>query len=257
MDFSHALLTRPRPELDELAASFGREDLVVVAVPAFRFAPTGRRIEPDSDWRTARTRLVLFTSPRTVRFGLPVLERGLLDDAALAAVGPATAHALEAEGLACLRSPEPPYDSESLLAHLKGRFEPGAALILAAPGGRDALRRGLRAAGWKVRLEPVYERVPLEPDRKQVKALERARRVVSVWTSGNALDHLLDSLSDAAVARVRAGAAIVVSERLATLARARGFGDVHVAPGPGNADLVRCYRDLPGARRGANPGPIG
>lgn len=257
MDFTHALLTRPRPELDDLAARFERVGLVPIPMPAFDFASTGRRIAPDAAWRAAGSRLVVFTSPRAVRFGLTLLDRKSLDGATLAAVGPATARALEAEGFDCLRSPNPPYDSEGLLAHLEGRLPPGAALILAAPGGRDALRRGLEAKGWTVRLAPVYERLPLDPAPEQVATLERAGRVISVWTSGNALAHLLDALPDTAVERIRAGAAIVASARLASLAGARGLTEVHVAPGPGNADLVHCYRDLPAAQRGAKPGPIG
>jgi uroporphyrinogen-III synthase len=244
MAFTHALLTRPRPQLDELADGFEALGLEVVRMPAFRFVPARVPIAPDPDWVSARSHLVIFTSPRAVEYGLAALDRELLSDSTLAAIGPATARALETEGLSALQAPGPSFDSEALLAHLDGRVEPGSALIVAAPGGREALQRGLESAGWGVRMAAAYERVPVDPAPEQVRLLEEAGRVVSVWTSGNALGHLLGALTPGALAKLYGGAAIVVSGRLARLAQARGFAEVHVSPGPGNKDLLACYRGL-------------
>lgn len=241
---THVLVTRPRPEGDELADALERAGIAAVRMPAFRFEPSGVTIGPDEAWRAADSRLLLFTSPRAVAFGLPATGALLRVGGIPVSIGPATSRALASHGLEAVQAPGPPWDSETLLEHLAKRFEPGAVVILAAPGGREALQRGLEQAGWNVRMAPVYARVPVEPAREQVERLEQAGHLASVWTSGNALRHILPALTGRARERVLAGIALVVSERLATLAQAQGFADVRVAEGPGNAELLESLQRL-------------
>lgn len=252
MKFTHALVTRPHPQGVELAARL-RPWVAPIDMPAFRFAARGEGVAPDDAWRRARRRLLLFTSPRAVEFGLAALAPEMLDGATSASVGPATTRALEQAGLAPVQAPGPDFDSEALLRTLDHELasdgeDPGsgAAVIFAAPGGREALQRGLAARGWHVRFAPVYERRLIAPEPSAVAELERAGHVASFWTSGVAIAHLLDTLSDTAADRIRAGIAIVISERLAELAREHGLGDVVVAKGPANDDLVRQFAALAG-----------
>lgn len=245
MTDTHVLLSRPEPQLGELADWFSATQLIPVKMPAFEFTATGQTVAPDAAWHAAPCRLLIFTSPRAVQFGLPALGEDVLRDSQAAAIGPATTRALADAGVQALQAPGPDYDSEALLATLEERMpEPGTAMILAAPGGRTALLEGLQARGWRARLLPVYRRELLEPDLAAVAALEGAGRVLSLWTSGTALDHIMDKLPAAAAEKIRAGRAIVVSGRLADLARKRGMKDVHVAPGASNEELFRCFREL-------------
>ncbi len=244
MSEPQVLITRPQPQLDDLAARLRDVGLSSIAMPAFEFEAIGDPLAPDSDWSAAERRLLLFTSPRAVEHGMRVLPPAMLADARVASVGPATSRALAAHGLEPVQAGGPAFDSEALLERIGTDLTPGAAIILTAPGGRDALRRGLEALGWSVRVEGVYRRVPLDPPAAAVTALERAGRVVIVWSSGTALEHLMAALSGEARARLRAGPAIVVSERLATLARGQGIGHVVVADAPDNAALAACCRRL-------------
>lgn len=241
---THALVTRPSPQLEELATHLEQAHLKTVCMPAFRFEARERHIVPDEAWRRERNHLLLFTSPRAVAFGLPALSESMLRDGRVAAIGPATARILAEAGYEPLQAPGPDFDSEALLDSLDGRLEPGAAVILAAPGGREALHQGLEARGWSVRLVPVYERVLIDPEPEAIVALEAADRVLSFWTSGVALAHLLGKLSERARRSVRAGTAIVISERLAALARDHGIAEVRVAEGPTNEDLLRCFQSI-------------
>ena len=244
MDHTHALVTRPSPQLEELTGLLEKAHLRAVRMPAFRFEARERRIVPDEAWRRESSRLLLFTSPRAVEFGLPALPESMLGESRVAAIGPATARVLAEAGLDAVQAPGPDFDSEALLETLGEQFEPGAAVILAAPGGREALQQGLEAGGWSVRLVPVYARVLIDPEPEAIETLEAAERVLSFWTSGVALAHILGKLSERALKRVRAGTAIVISERLAGLARDQGIAEVRVAAGPANADLMRCFQQL-------------
>lgn len=250
---SHALLTRPRPQLDELERRVGALGLVAVGVPAFSFEAAGERIRPDAAWRDASRRLLLFTSPRAVDFGLGALAPGMVESATVAAIGPATRHALAERGIDALVAPGDTFHSEALLAHLEHAVQPGSAVILAAPGGREALERGLAGLGWDVRLAPVYHRVFLSPDPEAVARLHEADGLVSVWTSASALDHLLMNLPGTVCAKLREGVAIVVSSRLAKVAREHGISDVRQAAGPDNDALVdACAALLAEARPGTS-----
>ncbi len=247
MVYTHALVSRPRPQGDELAGWLEAAHLEPVHLPVFRFEAVDEPVSGDRAWRESSSRLLVFTSPRAVHFGLPALEGRMLWGSRLASIGPATTRALSGAGLDCLQAPGPDFDSEALLDFIQDTLEPGAALLLTAPGGREALRKGLVARGWAVREVPVYRRLLLDPEPKEVGRLEAAERVLSVWTSGTALEHLMERLSDKARRLVRQGTAIVISERLADLAREQGIGDVQVTEGPGNGDILKCFHLL-GAR---------
>jgi uroporphyrinogen-III synthase len=160
-----------------------------------------------------------------------------------AAIGPATAAALSAAGLPPTISGHEGYTSEALLQVLEV-VPGGQAFIAAAPGGRDALLKGLRALGWQARMLMVYraEPAPLAPDLPG--RLQQADRLLSVWTSSNAMQALAQRLPPAAWVAVCRGDWLVISERLARLARTYAPDRVHLAGGPGNADLLRAIRSL-------------
>lgn len=243
MIYTHALLSRPEPQLTELAGWIKSAHLTPVCMPAFTFAATTEPVTPDPAWREHAVRLLIFTSPRSVEFGLPAIPGPMLRGSRIVSVGPASTRALADAGMDALQAPGPNFDSEALLEMVKTSLEPGAAVILAAPGGREAIQAGLEAMGWKVRLVPVYRREPLAPGPAEIEELEKAEGVISIWTSGTALKHVLGNLSEKGARQVRAGIAIVVSERLAKLAREQGLGDVRLADGASNDDLLRAVHE--------------
>lgn len=246
MVFSHALLSRPEPQLTELAGRVQAVGLKPVCIPAFDFTATNETVVPDVAWNERSTRVLVFTSPRAVEFGLPALQDTMLANSQIVSVGPATTRALAAAGLQALQAPGPVFDSDALLACVKSLPEPGAAVILAAPGGREAIQTGLEATGWQVRLVPVYRRNLLDPGPASVTALEAAQSVLSIWTSGTALKHVLGKLSEKAGQRVRAGTAIVVSGRLREVAAELGLEEVRQSGGASNDELLKAIKEVVG-----------
>ena len=120
----------------------------------------------NGGWSAAEHRLLVFTSPRAVEHGMRVLPPAMLEGARVASVGPATSRALAAHGIEPVQACGPTFDSEALLERIGADLAPGAAIILTAPGGRDALRRGLETPGPVImdfqvtKEECVYPMVP-------------------------------------------------------------------------------------------------
>ncbi len=246
MAFSHVLLTRPQPQCDALGERLKAIGLVPIIMPAYRFE--GRDYLPDVEvaWAEAATRLLLFTSPRAVRYGLPRVPAAQRPATHIAAIGPATAAALRAAGHSALAPLAPPYSSETLLARLEPLLAsapaPRAAQILTAPAGRAALASGLRERDWATAQVPVYERILLKPTAEAAFQLRDAPVAASVWTSATAMQHLCAVLPAGTVAHLRAGVALVASSRLARVARAQGFGSVLEAAGADNNALFAALQ---------------
>ena len=227
--------------------------LQAVVQPAFDYvALEAREEDPETcaelEAATA-TDLVVFTSPRAVTHGLAQLSREQLLQLRLAAIGPATASAMTASGLRVDVAAPGGFTSEALLATLAAEVDsspsrPGRAFILAAPGGRQALLEGLIALGWAARMLLVYRSEPAALDRATLAALDEADGVLSIWTSGNAMNALSQRMPPAAWFRLCQGEWLVISERLKRLARAYGPSRIHMASGPGNGAILSAIRNL-------------
>ena len=87
MSEPQVLITRPQPQLDDLAARLRAAGLSSIAMPAFEFEATGDSLAPDGGWSAAEHRLLVFTSPRAVEHGMRVLPPAMLEGARVASVG--------------------------------------------------------------------------------------------------------------------------------------------------------------------------
>jgi hypothetical protein len=90
----------------------------------------------------------------------------------------------------------------------------------------------------------VYKPEPAELDKQALKALRDASGVLSAWTSANAIKALSQRLPPATWFQLCQGDWLVISQRLKLLARAYGPERIHLAQGPGNADLLSAIRGL-------------
>lgn len=237
---SHVLVTRPQPQCGELAGMLEAAGVAAIEMPALGFAAPAQAFKPGPAWQHATRRLAVFTSPRAVSYALAGLPASSFADTLIAAIGPATAAALQDAGLQALQAPGGGFTSEDLLRLPELQGEPGQALVFAAPGGREALLSGLRERGWQAEFALVYRRVLLAPEPAALAALQAAGRVVSIWTSGAALQSLLAALPGQLRDRLLQGVLVVVSGRLAETARASGARSVQVAAGPDNTALLEC-----------------
>jgi len=252
MKYSHVLISRPLHEAEELEAMIAPLGLVAVVQPAFDYQPLDARSDDPEAFdalEDARpSDLLVFTSPRAVAMGLPQIPREVVWRARVAAIGPATARALESGGLRVDVQARGGYTSEALLETLAREAavarDGRAAYIVAAPGGREALAEGLNRLGWRTRFIMVYKAQPAELDRDVLATLADADGLISVWTSGNAMTSLSQRLPPATWFQICQGDWLVISERLRRLARAYGPFHVHLAGGPGNGAILAALRAL-------------
>ena len=252
MRYSHVLISRPLHEAEELAAMIAPLGLQAVVQPAFDYLPLEARSEDPEAFAALEdarpSDLLVFTSPRAVAMGLPQVPREAVWRARVAAIGPATARALESGGVQVDLKASDGYTSEALLETLAREAavarDERAAYIIAAPGGREALAEGLTRLGWRTRFVMVYKAQPAELDRAALASLADADGLVSVWTSGNAMTALAQRLPPAIWFRICQGDWLVISERLRRLARAYGPSRVHLAGGPGNGAILAALRAL-------------
>ena len=259
------LVTRPAPAAARLADAFVAEGAVVHRVPALAIVP----VEDTKSAERLRHRLadvsvIVFTSVNAVE-GFFGLVPGAAPDrlpATVFAVGPATAEALLARGVAGVHTPRGRSDSEGLLSRpeLEARLVTGRLVALVkGEGGRDLLGKELVRRGAGVVEANVYRRRAPERLAEMLEAVRESVDIVTV-TSAEALENLAGAapwtaswLSDRTL--------VTVSERVAGIARARSLSRVAVAAGADAASIVdaaaRAVAESSGGDSGFGAGPRG
>jgi uroporphyrinogen III methyltransferase/synthase len=170
------VVTRARSQAASLSDRLAAAGATVIEMPATRIEP----LDP-APLRAALGRLkdftwVAFTSQNAVRFFWDELRAAGLDARALsgakvASVGPATADALLARGLAVDVAPDR-FVAEALLDALHGRRDVKGARVLyaTAEGARDTLQLGLQELGAVVERVDLYRSVLDGSGAEQLKA---------------------------------------------------------------------------------------
>jgi uroporphyrinogen-III synthase len=168
------LVTRPDQQAMPLCRLLAAEGAVCFRLPAID-------IKPSSEQRVLSARLgpldgfdlIVFVSANAVRFGAHLLAQRR--DLELAAVGLATARALNQAGYRVAIVPEGRADSEGLLAHPRLQHLAGKRVLLVKGiGGREHLASELEARGAGVVTAEVYERHAARPDATLLAATEEA-----------------------------------------------------------------------------------
>jgi uroporphyrinogen III methyltransferase/synthase len=203
------VVTRARAQASGLAKTLRGLGASVVELPAIRIeSKIG-----DEEVRAAASGirdydLVCLTSPNGVKLLFEALTeagrdaRGL-SDATVAAIGPGTARALAAHGIAADVIPER-FVAEALVEALADIDVRGKRVLVArAAEARDVLPDALRERGGEVDVVALYETVREAPDEKAVAAAQDAEYVT--FTSSSTVTNLLEALGD----RFPSGARIV------------------------------------------------
>ena len=188
--------------------------------------------------------MVLFTSPAAVRAAAAVRRLRPVRGQPWLAVGAGTAAALHRAGVADVLAPTR-MDSEGLLSLAPLQQPAGRSVgMVTAPGGRGLIAPTLAQRGARIVRAEVYVRRPVPPSPR---ALARLRALDAplclALSSGEALQHILDSMPADLLGRLRGARVLAASERLAQLARARGFDDVLVASDARPASLLAAAAD--------------
>ncbi|HVV90367.1 MAG TPA: uroporphyrinogen-III C-methyltransferase [Solirubrobacterales bacterium] len=203
------VVTRARAQASGLAATLRDLGAAVVELPAIRIEP---RIE-DEEVRAAAAAigdygLVCLTSPNGVKLLFEALaaaggDARALAGATVAAIGPGTARALAAHGIAADVVPER-FVAEALVEALGDvEVEGRRVLVARAAEARDVLPDALRERGAEVDVVALYETVREAPAEEAVAAAQGADYVT--FTSSSTVRNLTEALGD----RFPAGARIV------------------------------------------------
>lgn len=194
---------------------------------------------------------LVFTSANAVRCAFALLGPQWLTckPPNIAAIGQATAKALLSNGIAVDIRPEPPFNSESLLAMPEWLKVNGHSFVIVrGVGGRELLAETLRARGGKVSYAEVYRR--FAPDLDLSGLMDNWKKghiAVSILTSGEALATLWHQMPDNQRGLLIDTPMVVIGERVASQARELGVRDVIVSEA-GDADLfyavLRIAQDI-------------
>ena len=237
------LVTRPEPQAGPLARRLADLGARVYRLPAIELRPReDRAAQRASLGPLDRFHWIVFVSANAVRFGVSFLDERR--DLRLAAVGPATAAALNHAGFRVALVPTQGYDSEALLASTElGHVEGQRILIVRGGGGRELLAEALRARGAEVSYAEVYERRQARPVPGAVAAVEAEWRRglidIVTATSPELLRALYEILSPEGRQLLAHTALLAGGARIAAAARQIGLtGPLVVAAEPDDQGLL-------------------
>ncbi len=245
---TRVLITRPLEASLQLAEQLKDLGLRPIVMPFYRFAALQPETDFNAAWSSAGRKLAVFTSPRAVEFGLPLIADDVLPGLQFAVVGAASAAALQAAGYPHQLQAKSGYTSEDLLDMPELHSEPGKVVIFCAPGGRQTLATGLHDLGWEVTRAKVYERISQQPNDEQLDDLANANQLVSVWTSASALTLAQQYLPAELWSKVLQAPALVISKRIQHHLESLGATNVAMSNGPGNAELLEAIMQMLGIR---------
>jgi len=235
------LVTRPAHQADELKHAIEDAGGNAVLLPVIDIAPRATaNIKADLELLQSPD-IVVFVSANAVRFGLNLIDS---NQCQIAAIGPATARALEAAGVSADIQPRSGFNSEHLLATDALRQVAGKSiLIVRGSAGRELLAETLRERGARVDYLPVYERNRASPDTGVLKNLEK------MWRNGQigavmimsvaSLQSLLEILPAYCIGQLPITRLVAPSVRViqTALERIPGLNGI-LSPGPGALDMT-------------------
>jgi len=257
------LVTRAREQASGAVALLHEVGAEAVVVPTIELrapndpAPLERALH---DLRAGAYAWVAFTSANGVEGTWRALSMMGHDARAfgsvrIAAIGPATARALESRGLRADAVPSE-YRGEGLADEILAAIGPGSAprriLLARAARARDALPDALRAAGHQVDVVPVYETHPVRGEALERLEGDLASGLVDavLFTSSSTVDSLCDALGPRAPELLAAARVASIGPVTTATARERGLrvdltAAEYTLPGLVRA-LAESYRARPG-----------
>lgn len=240
---ARVLVTRPAHQAENLSKLITQRGGTAIRFPTLEvvaasdYSDTGN-ILANLD----RFQWLVFISANAVNFALKA-NGGKIDrirPTRIAAIGHATAQALEIAGLPVDLIPENGYNSEALLSMLQIQLQKGQrCLIVRGQGGREELADTLRKKGVEVEYLEIYKRRVPDIDKSQVELLLTHNNLEFITiTSGEALQNLLIMLGKAYHQSLFALPVVVISDRIRNLASRMGFNRITVADNPSDAAIL-------------------
>jgi len=222
------VVTRPRRQGETTAAALRTAGASVIELPVLEITALDCRVNADDAYAA------IFVSANAVEYGVPCLLAGggLRRGTLIAAIGGATAQALQHAGFADVVSPQQSIDSEGLLAlpQLQAAQVKAQHVILlrgkSAGGGRRLIEETLVSRGARVTAMECYERrdLPISPEQADALANNRESNFLMMALSIETLESLVKSF--AAHERWLKSVVLLVPHAR-VLAAASGMGFVH------------------------------
>lgn len=234
---------RPAGGHDGMRRAAARHGGRLLALSPWALRPVGDETALATLDQALACEAVLFTSPAAVQVAARLRPLRPRPGQAWLAVGSGGAAALRRAGVARVQAPQR-MDSEGVLA-LPALAAPASVGLVTAPGGRGVIAPTLEARGARVVRADVYRREPLTPAARALAALRALRQPACIaLSSGEALELVLDTWPADATAPLSGCSVAAASERLAGLARERGFRRVESAGSPRPAALAALAQQL-------------
>ena len=247
------LVTRPSPSGEQLVARLRTLGRVAYHSPLIEFAPGNDLPQLPAMLATLAPKdLVFVLSQHAVKYADRALhEQGQHwpDFVSYYAIGRTTGLLMHRANSLPIIYPQDGETSETLLtlsALQTSAISGQNALILRGNGGRELLADTLRERGVNVSYCECYRRSPLYYDgSEQSSSWQRAGINTLVVTSGEMLQQLYTLVPDYYRTTWLLGCTlVVVSERLATLARQLGWQSIRVAENADNDALIRALKTV-------------
>ena len=233
---SGILITRPRHQSENLRWLIEKSGGKAVVIPTIEIAdPSNFANLRDVTARLCEFDIAIFISANAVNKGLGWLRDQHIpwpDGLDVAAVGQATAKALETSGINVNIIPKGKFDSEGLLSHPDmGSMDGKRVIIFRGQSGREHLACTLKKRGAHVEYAEVYQRC--KPDTNLAQALDTAQRNnigVIVTTSNEGLENLVAITDPDLRGWLQNIPLIVLSGRGAEKAKTLGFRTIVISP---------------------------
>ncbi len=206
------LVTRTREQASDLSSALTRLGAQPVEVPVIAITdPTSWQVLDESLERIAESDWLVLTSANGVRavmarlrdLGMDVRD---LRGPKIAAIGPATAKAVEELGIRVDLVPEE-FVAEALAEALLSQGIAASRILLArAEEARDVLPVSLEAAGAQVTVAPCYRTIPAEGVGERIRTLTDNREVDAItFASSSSVRAFVDGLAGQDVAELTGG----------------------------------------------------
>lgn len=222
------LITRARSQASRLAGKLEAHGASTVQVPAIEVVPVEDPSELDAAVKNlASYDWVTFTSANGVeglwaRITAAGLDARAFGNVKIAAVGPATARALEAIGLTADIVPEN-FDAESLLEKFRSlKDAPKRVLFPRSEIGREALVEGLTKIGATVDPVTAYRTVMSDSSIEEARTAYEEGIDITTFTSSSSVENLVKIL-DGDVSAINRTVVACIGPITAETAKANGI----------------------------------
>ena len=243
------LITRPENQGESLSAEINKYGGIAIHYPVLEIVPLSLS---DTELRQQAKQLILdldlyhhviFISTNAVAFGVdwiddywPQLPVGIQWHA----IGGATAKSMIDRGLDSV-IPTVAMNSEALLQLLDlQRMAEKKVLIVRGVGGREYLAEQLKQYGARVDyLECYQRRIPDKPSGELAKIIKEHNIEAICINSGESLENLCELASSDAIKQLTL---IVPGERVANLAKEKGFTQLEIAENASDAAVLASLK---------------